>query len=77
LTLLFSDDFDGHVLRRAGIKNHKQVTLCINALQFGERVDATNLSAPFSVVFDKDDFDALGGAAFKDTRFFRFLAEKS
>jgi hypothetical protein len=78
LTLLFSDDFDGHVLRRAGIKNRNQVTLCINALQFGERVDATNLSAPFSVVlFDKDDFDALGGAAFKDTRFFQFLAEKS
>jgi hypothetical protein len=77
LTLLFSNDFDDHVLRRAGIKSRKQVTLCINALQFGVRVDATNLSAQYSVVlFDKDDFVALGGEALKNTRFFRFLAEK-
>lgn len=77
LTRLFSDDFDGHVLRRAGIENRGQVTLCINALQFGERVNATKLSAPFGVVlFGKDDFDALGGAAFKDASFFQLLAKK-
>jgi hypothetical protein len=77
LTVLFSDDCKDHVLRRVGIEGRDQVTLCISALQFGVRVDATKLNAPFSVVlFDKDEFVALGGAAFQDTRFFQFLAEK-
>jgi hypothetical protein len=78
LTTLFTAEFAGHVLRRAGISSADQVTLCINALQFGARVDASELTAPFSVVlFDESDFRALGGAAFANTWFFRHIAQLS
>jgi hypothetical protein len=76
LELLFSDKFANHVLRRAGIASVEQVTLCIGALKFAARVDATKLTAPFGVVlFDASDFGALGGAAFATTRFFRHLSK--
>jgi len=39
-----------------------------------DKVDLKKLNASFSVVlFDKADFRALGGAAFRDTYFFRHL----
>jgi hypothetical protein len=78
LTTLFTAEFAGHVLRRAGISSVDQVTLCINALQFGPRVDASELTGPLSVVlFDESDFRALGGAAFANTWFFRYIAQFS
>jgi hypothetical protein len=77
LEMLFTPAFKGHVLRRAGILRRNQVTLCINALQFGARVDASKLTPAFGVVlFDEEEFGALGGAAFANTRFFRFLAQR-
>jgi hypothetical protein len=41
----------GHALSVCGPRAaHREPRSCISALQFGERVNATNLSAPFSVV---------------------------
>jgi len=63
-----------HVLRLAGIQSARQVTLCIAALNYG-KVDLKALGAPFNVVlFDSADFRGLGGAAFRDTCFFRSTA---
>jgi hypothetical protein len=75
LDLLFSDDFAAtHVWRRAGINSAKQVTLCVAAINLSDKLDLKKLNAPFSVVlFDEDDFRALGGAAFRNTCFFRNL----
>jgi hypothetical protein len=75
LDLLFSDDFAAtHVWRRAGINSAKQVTLCVVAINLSDKLDLKKLNAPFSVVlFDEDDFRALGGAAFRNTCFFREL----
>ena len=61
-----------HVLRRAGINSARQVTLCIAVINLDATIDLKTLGAPFNIVlFDSDDFRALGGAAFRDTRFFR------
>ena len=60
-----------HVLRLAGIRSARQVTLCVMAVNFDSKIDLEALGAPFNVVlFDIADFRALGGAAFRDTRFF-------
>lgn len=60
--------------RRAGINSAKQVTLCVAAINLSDKLDLKKLNAPFSVVlFDEDDFRALGGAAFRNTCFFREL----
>jgi hypothetical protein len=75
LDLLFSDDLAAtHVWRRAGISSAKQVTLCVAAIYLSSEIDLKKLNASFSVVlFDKEDFRALGGAAFRNTCFFRNL----
>lgn len=63
-----------HVLRRAGLHSARQVTLCIAAINVGD-VDLAALGAPFNVVlFGAADLSALGGAPFRNTRFFRQLA---
>ena len=65
-----------HVLRLAGIHSARQVTLCVAAINLGGN-DLKALGAPFNIVlFDSADFRALGGAAFRDTYFFRSLPEK-
>ena len=65
-----------HVLRRAGIHSARQVTLCVTAINLGGN-DLKALGAPFNIVlFDSADFRALGGAAFRDTYFFRSLPVK-
>jgi hypothetical protein len=75
LNVLFGESHAStHVLRLAGIQSARQVTLCIAALNYG-KVDLKALGAPFNVVlFDSADFRALGGAAFRDTWFFRSMA---
>jgi hypothetical protein len=75
LNVLFDDSHAStHVLRLAGIQSARQVTLCIAALNCG-KVDLKALGAPFNVVlFDSADFRGLGGAAFRDTWFFRSMA---
>jgi hypothetical protein len=77
LNVLFDDSYAStHVLRLAGINVARQVTLCIAALNCG-KVDLKVLGAPFNVVlFDSADFRGLGGAAFRDTWFFRSMAAK-
>ena len=61
-----------HVLRRAGIES---VTLCIAAIN-KLKLELETLDAPFNVVlFDSADFRAQGGAAFRDTHFFRDMLE--
>jgi hypothetical protein len=53
------------------LSSAKQVTLCVAAINLSDKDDLKKLNAPFSVVvFDKNDFRALGGAAFRDTCFF-------
>jgi hypothetical protein len=75
LNVLFGESHAStHVLRLAGIQSARQVTLCIAALNCG-KVDLKALGAPFNVVlFDSADFRGLGGAAFRDTCFFRSMA---
>jgi hypothetical protein len=75
LNVLFGESHAStHVLRLAGIQSARQVTLCIAALNCG-KVDLKVLGAPFNVVlFDSADFRGLGGAAFRDTCFFRSMA---
>jgi hypothetical protein len=75
LNVLFGESHAStHVLRLAGIQSARQVTLCIAALNYG-KVDLKALGAPFNVVlFDSADFRGLGGAAFRDTCFFRSMA---
>jgi hypothetical protein len=75
LNVLFGESHAStHVLRLAGIQSARQVTLCIAALNCG-KVDLKVLGAPFNVVlFDSADFRGLGGAAFRDTCFFRSTA---
>jgi hypothetical protein len=75
LDLLFSDDFAAtHVWRRAGINSCKQVTLCVAAINLSDEIALEKLNPPFNIVlFDGDDFRALGGAAFGDSYFFRYL----
>jgi hypothetical protein len=75
LDVLFGESHAStHVLRLAGIQSARQVTLCIAALKCG-KVDLKVLDAPFNVVlFDSADFRGLGGAAFRDTCFFRSMA---
>jgi hypothetical protein len=75
LNVLFGESHAStHVLRLAGIQSARQVTLCIAALNYG-KVDLKALGAPFNVVlFDSADFRGLGGAAFRDTCFFRSTA---
>jgi hypothetical protein len=75
LNVLFGESHAStHVLRLAGIQSARQVTLCIAALNYG-KVDLKALGAPFNVVlFDSADFRGLGGAAFRDTSFFRSMA---
>jgi hypothetical protein len=75
LNVLFGESHAStHVLRLAGIQSARQVTLCIAALNYG-KVDLKALGAPFNVVlFDSADFRGLGGAAFRDTWFFRSMA---
>jgi hypothetical protein len=75
LNVLFGESHAStHVLRLAGIQSARQVTLCIAALNYG-KVDLKALGAPFNVVlFDSADFRRLGGAAFRDTWFFRSMA---
>jgi hypothetical protein len=75
LDLVFSDDFAAtHVWRRAGINSFKQVTLCVAAINLSKGIKLKELGAPCNIVlFDGDDFRALGGAAFGDTLFFRYL----
>jgi hypothetical protein len=75
LRLLFSDDFAAtHVWRRAGINSAAQVTLCVAAINLSDEIALEKLNAPFNIVlFDKADFRALGGEAFRDTHFFRSL----
>jgi hypothetical protein len=75
LNVLFGESHAStHVLRLAGISSARQVTLCIAALNYG-KVDLKALGAPFNVVlFDSADFRGLGGAAFRDTCFFRSTA---
>jgi hypothetical protein len=75
LNVLFGESHAStHVLRLAGIQSARQVTLCIAALNCG-KVDLKALGAPFNVVlFDSADFRGLGGAAFRDTWFFRSMA---
>jgi hypothetical protein len=75
LNVLFGESHaSAHVLRLAGIQSARQVTLCIAALNCG-KVDLKVLGAPFNVVlFDSADFRGLGGAAFRDTCFFRSTA---
>jgi hypothetical protein len=75
LNVLFGESHAStHVLRLAGIQSARQVTLCIAALNCG-KVDLKVLGAPFNVVlFDSADFRGLGGAAFRDTWFFRSMA---
>jgi hypothetical protein len=75
LNVLFGESHAStHVLRLAGIQSARQVTLCIAALNYG-KVDLKALGAPFNVVlFDSTDFRGLGGAAFRDTCFFRSMA---
>jgi hypothetical protein len=75
LNVLFGESHAStHVLRLAGINSARQVTLCIAALNYG-KVDLKALGAPFNVVlFDSADFRGLGGAAFRDTWFFRSMA---
>jgi hypothetical protein len=75
LDLLFSADFAAtHVWRCAGINSVKQVTLCVAAINLSDKIELKKLDAPFNIVlFDGDDFRALGGAAFGDTYFFRYL----
>jgi hypothetical protein len=77
LNVLFGESHAStHVLRLAGIQSARQVTLCIAALNYG-KVDLKALGAPFNVVlFDSADFRGLGGAAFRDTCFFRSMAKK-
>ena len=61
-----------HVLRRAGVREMRQVTLCVAAINLGDKIDLKALGAPFNIVlFDAADFRGLGGAAFRDTHFFR------
>jgi hypothetical protein len=74
LNVLFGESHAStHVLRLAGINSARQVTLCIAALNYG-KVDLKALGAPFNVVlFDSADFRGLGGAAFRDTWFFRSM----
>jgi hypothetical protein len=80
LDMLFSAAFARHVLRRAGVKSKKQVTLCIAALMIGDFNLAPSAEAPsdlarlplFNVVlFDADAIRCLGGSAFETTRFMR------
>jgi hypothetical protein len=75
LDLLFSADFAAtHVWRCAGINSVKQVTLCVAAINLSDKIELKKLDAPFNIVlFDGADFRALGGAAFGDTYFFRYL----
>jgi hypothetical protein len=75
LNVLFGESHAStHVLRLAGIQSARQVTLCIAALNYG-KVDLKALGAPFNVVlFDSAAFRGLGGAAFRDTCFFRSMA---
>jgi hypothetical protein len=75
LNVLFGESHAStHVLRLAGIQSARQVTLCIAALNYG-KVDLKALGAPFNIVlFDSADFRGLGGAAFRDTWFFRSMA---
>jgi hypothetical protein len=77
LNVLFGESHAStHVLRLAGIQSARQVTLCIAALNYG-KVDLKALGAPFNVVlFDSADFRGLGGAAFRDTWFFRSMAKE-
>jgi hypothetical protein len=77
LNVLFGESHAAtHVLRLAGIQSARQVTLCIAALNCG-KVDLKALGAPFNVVlFDSADFRGLGGAAFRDTCFFRSMVAK-
>jgi hypothetical protein len=50
------------------------VTLCVAAINLSDKIDLEKLNALFNIVlFDSDDFRALGGAAFRDTYFFRHL----
>jgi hypothetical protein len=75
LNVLFGESHAStHVLRLAGIQSARQVTLCVAALNYG-KVNLKALGAPFNVVlFDSADFRGLGGAAFRDTCFFRSMA---
>jgi hypothetical protein len=77
LDVLFSADFAAtHVWRLAGINSVKQVTLCVAAINVSDGIKLEKLNAPFNIVlFDSDDFRALGGAAFRDTYFFRHLEQ--
>ncbi len=76
LDVLFGESHDStHVLHRAGIRSMRQVTLCVAAINLGVKIDLKALGAPFNIVlFDSADFRGLGGAAFRDTWFFRSIA---
>jgi hypothetical protein len=88
LDVVFSDAFERHVLRRAGIKSKRQVTLCVAAVKIGDNftfdsydADAdqkkTLITPPFNVVlFDCAAIADLGGAAFRPTFFMHDLADK-
>jgi hypothetical protein len=67
LATLFSPPFaKTHVLRKAGVHNARQITLCVAAISFG----AINFAAPFNIVlFDSVDFRAMCGSAFVNTTF--------
>jgi hypothetical protein len=87
LDTLFSPALNSNVLRRAGIKSKKQVTLCVAALKIGDnftfapgeaKSNKKNLiTPPFNVVlFDAASFRGLGGEALSTTRFMRFIDDK-
>jgi hypothetical protein len=70
LKTLFSAPFaQSNVLRKAGVHNARQVTLCVAAISFGS-IDFAALAAPFNIVlFDSVDFRAMCGSAFINTTF--------
>jgi hypothetical protein len=70
LATLFSPPFaKTHVLRKAGVHNARQITLCVAAISFGA-INFAALAAPFNIVlFDSVDFRAMCGSAFVNTTF--------
>ena len=70
LKTLFSAPFaQSNVLRKAGVHNARQVTLCVAAISF-DAIDFAALAASFNIVlFDSVDFRAMCGSAFINTTF--------
>lgn len=83
---LLSANCKRNVLRCAGVRSKKQVTLCVAALKIGENFTfkpheydkkKTLIRPPFNVVlFDAAAIAGLGGAAFNTTVFMRDIQGK-